>query len=80
MPCHGDLGQGLTDEFRLQWEPDHQNCWARDCHSRRYSHDSFPIPAVIPPLAGVGLLTRYPPDCLFEFLHVTTRRHRIPAY
>ena len=71
MPCHGDAGQGFTDEFRLQWEPDHQNCWARGCHSGRYADDSFPIPTVVPPLAGVGLRTRYPPDSLFEYLRAT---------
>ena len=71
MPCHGDVGQGLTDEFRLQWESDHQNCWARGCHSGRYADDSFPVPTVVPPLTGVGLLARYTPDSLFEYLRAT---------
>lgn len=71
MPCHGDAGQGLTDEFRLQWESDHQNCWARGCHSGRYADDSFPIPTVVPPLANVGLPARYSPDSLFEYLRAT---------
>lgn len=26
MPCHGDEGQGLTEEFREIWEDDHQDC------------------------------------------------------
>jgi hypothetical protein len=71
MPCHGDMGQGLTDEFRLKWEADHQNCWARGCHSGRYPNDSFPVPTIVPPLANVGLLSRYTPDSLFEFLRTT---------
>jgi hypothetical protein len=71
MPCHGDVGQGLTDEFRLQWEPEHQNCWARGCHSGRYPTDSFPVPTVVPPLVNVGVLERYSPDALFEYLRLT---------
>lgn len=71
MPCHGDAGQGLTGEFRLQWEPDHQNCWARGCHSGRYADDSFPIPTVVPPLANVGLPARYSPDSLLEYLRAS---------
>lgn len=71
MPCHGDVGQGLTDEFRLQWEPDHQNCWERGCHSGRYAEDSFPVPTVVPPIARAGLLPHYTPDSLFEFLRAT---------
>ena len=71
MPCHGDVGQGLTDEFRLMWEPDHQNCWAAGCHSGKYSYDSFPVPTIVPPVAGVGVLNRYSPDSLFEYLRAT---------
>jgi hypothetical protein len=71
MPCHGDVGQGLTDAFRLQWEPDHQNCWARGCHSGRYANDSFPVPTIVPALASPGLLARYSPDSLFEYLRST---------
>jgi mono/diheme cytochrome c family protein len=25
--CHGDRGQGLTDEFRATWAPGDQYCW-----------------------------------------------------
>ena len=59
MPCHGDKGQGLTDEFRAMWEPDHQNCWARGCHSGRYANDSFPVPTVVPPLVRSDQLSRF---------------------
>jgi hypothetical protein len=71
MPCHGDAGQGLTDEFRLQWEPDHQNCWDPGCHSGRYRYDSFPIPTYVPPLVDVGLTTRYDSATLLAFLEST---------
>lgn len=50
MPCHGDKGQGLTDEFRGMWVPDHQNCWARGCHTGRRDDTGFPIPTVVPAL------------------------------
>jgi hypothetical protein len=71
MPCHGDVGQGLTDEFRLKWEPDHQNCWEPGCHSGRYAYDSFPVPTIVPPLAEVELLAGYTPNSLFEYLKTT---------
>jgi hypothetical protein len=71
MPCHGDVGQGLTDEFRYQWEPDHQNCWEAGCHSGKYSYDSFPVPTIVPPLAGAELVKRYNPNLLFEYLKTT---------
>ncbi len=48
MPCHGDLGQGLTDEFRQVWVEDHQNCWARGCHGGKPRDEGFPIPTYIP--------------------------------
>lgn len=50
MTCHGDRGQGLTDEFRGIWEPDHQNCWGRGCHAGRPGDEGFPIPTVVPAL------------------------------
>jgi hypothetical protein len=71
MPCHGDVGQGLTDEFRYKWEPDHQNCWEAGCHSGKYSYDSFPVATYVPPIVHTGLLFNYSPDSLFEFLRTT---------
>ncbi len=50
MPCHGDVGQGLTDEFRGIWEPDHQNCWDRGCHAGRPGDMGFKIPTFVPPI------------------------------
>jgi hypothetical protein len=48
MPCHGDLGQGLTDAFRAVWVEDHQNCWGRGCHGGRVQDEGFPIPTYVP--------------------------------
>lgn len=52
MPCHGDQGQGLTDEFRAIWVEDHQNCWAVGCHGGRVSDEGFPIPRHVPPVSA----------------------------
>ena len=59
MPCHGDRGQGLTDEFRAMWVPDHQNCWGRGCHAGRPNDMGFPIPAVVPALVSDTPLVRF---------------------
>lgn len=52
MPCHGDRGQGLTDEWREVWVPDHQNCWAPGCHAGRPDDEGFAIPRVVPAVIG----------------------------
>jgi hypothetical protein len=54
MPCHGDRGQGLTDEFRELWVDDHQNCWGRGCHAGRPGDEGFPLPRAIPAVIGGG--------------------------
>lgn len=59
MPCHGDKGQGLTDEWRAVWEPDHQNCWGRGCHSGKRVEDSFAIPTIVPPIVSSLKLARF---------------------
>lgn len=60
MPCHGDHGQGLTDEWRQTWVDDHQDCWARGCHGGRIEDEGFPLPATIPAVAGPdSSLTRF---------------------
>jgi len=59
MTCHGDRGQGLTDEFRGIWEPDHQNCWGRGCHAGRSGDTGFPIPTVVPALVKESHLEQF---------------------
>ena len=58
MPCHGDVGQGLTDEFRVLWE-EHANCWERGCHGGRNEDEGFPIPTVIPPIVTDAHLMQF---------------------
>ena len=60
MTCHGDRGQGLTDEFRRIWPEDHQNCWARGCHTGRPDDLGFPIPTVVPAIVDGTHLSRFP--------------------
>jgi mono/diheme cytochrome c family protein len=52
MPCHGDVGQGLTEEWRNVWVDDHRNCWARGCHGGRVEDEGFPLPQTIPAVIG----------------------------
>jgi mono/diheme cytochrome c family protein len=44
--CHGDKGQGLTDDWRAQWAPADQNCWQSKCHARNHPPDGFYMPQV----------------------------------
>lgn len=72
MPCHGDKGQGLTDEFRAAWDPEHQNCWTRGCHSGRYADDNFPIPTAVPSLIGDNHLMSFSSvQALADYLKAT---------
>lgn len=73
MPCHGDQGQGLTDEFRQIWVEDHQNCWAKGCHGGRVEDEGFPIPRYVPPVtAPITIRTHFPEALeLFTYLQTT---------
>jgi len=73
MPCHGDRGQGLTDEFRAVWEPDHRNCWARGCHTGKAELAAFYIPREVPAVAGApAALGGFPQtDALFSYVRQT---------
>ena len=72
MTCHGDVGQGLTDEFRAIWPEDHQNCWAHGCHGGRVDDEGFPIPTIVPALVREGKLAQFSSLQAFEeFLKAT---------
>lgn len=69
MPCHGDKGQGLTDEWRAVWVPDHQDCWGKGCHAGERIEDSFTIPTVVPPIVSNAKLARFSSvHALYEYL------------
>lgn len=71
MPCHGDIGQGLTDEFRVLWE-EHANCWDRGCHGGKKEDEGFPIPTVIPAIVTENHLMQFTSEAeLFAYLKAT---------
>jgi mono/diheme cytochrome c family protein len=58
MACHGDKGQGLTDEWRAAWGLD-ANCWVSKCHAPNHPPTGFVLPKVIPAILGPGTMTRF---------------------
>lgn len=52
LSCHGDRGQGLTDEFRLLYPPEEQTCWQSGCHGNNPYENGFRLPTAIPPVIG----------------------------
>lgn len=69
-PCHGDQGQGLTDEFRQQYPPEDQNCWKSRCHGNVTYENGFTIPKIVPALIGEGALAKFPTAAnLYGFIH-----------
>jgi mono/diheme cytochrome c family protein len=59
LPCHGDRGQGLTNEFRAVYPPEDQNCWKSGCHGERPYESGFTIPKVIPALIGAQAISNF---------------------
>jgi mono/diheme cytochrome c family protein len=59
QPCHGDRGQGLTDEWRSQYPPEDRNCWARGCHGNVPYENGFTLPETVPALIGQGSLAKF---------------------
>ncbi|MCA9873907.1 MAG: c-type cytochrome, partial [Anaerolineales bacterium] len=60
LPCHGDKGQGLTDEWRAQYPEEEQYCWNSGCHGSNPPEPyGFLIPTVVPALVGEDGLTRF---------------------
>lgn len=59
MPCHGDRGQGLTDEFRNAYPPEDRNCWESGCHGKRPYQNGFTLPMTIPAVIGPGTISNF---------------------
>ncbi|HEX6034104.1 MAG TPA: hypothetical protein VFY83_06695 [Anaerolineales bacterium] len=59
MPCHGDRGQGLTDEFRATYPPEEENCWESGCHGANPYESGFTIPKKIPAVIGDTTLAKF---------------------
>ena len=60
LPCHGDRGQGLTDEFRKTYPPEEEYCWEGGCHGERPYEDGFKLPPKVPPVVGPSALRKFP--------------------
>jgi len=61
MACHGDVGQGLTEEWKDAFGEEDRNCWQSGCHGPDHPPQGFLIPKekVIPAVAITGSLTRF---------------------
>jgi cytochrome c len=59
MPCHGDKGQGLTDEFRATYPPEEEYCWESGCHGANPYESGFTLPKKIPGLIGNTTLAKF---------------------
>ena len=60
MDCHGDRGQGLTEEWINSFDPKDRDCWQSGCHGSDYPKNSFEIPQTgAPAIAGPGRLARF---------------------
>lgn len=60
MSCHGDKGQGLTEDWANSFPPEEKNCWDSGCHAEDAPENSFILPQTgIPALAGAGALARF---------------------
>jgi len=59
MACHGDIGQGLTDEWRQVAFGEDMNCWTSKCHGPRHPPEGFVLPRQVPPAIGPGTLRRF---------------------
>lgn len=59
MVCHGDKGQGLTEEWRNAGDPADANCWQSRCHASNHPPGGFILPRNAPPLIGEYTLARF---------------------
>ncbi len=59
LPCHGDKGQGLTDEFRSAYPAEDRNCWESGCHGKNPYENGFTLPETIPGVIGTQSLAKF---------------------
>jgi mono/diheme cytochrome c family protein len=72
QPCHGDQGQGLTDEWRAQYPIEDQYCWNSGCHGDRPYDPAFTLPTAVPAVIGEGTLSKFQTmDGVFRYVSVT---------
>jgi len=66
--CHGDRGQGLTDDWRAQWAPEDQNCWQSKCHAANHPPDGFSMPVAPAVVGSVAMSRFYTAYDLYKFI------------
>ncbi|MCX6082420.1 MAG: cytochrome b N-terminal domain-containing protein [Chloroflexi bacterium] len=59
LSCHGDKGQGLTDEWREAGFGEDMNCWKSKCHAVNHPTPGFNFPRQVPPIIGSQTLQRF---------------------
>ena len=59
LPCHGERGQGLTDEFRETYPPDEVDCWQSGCHGKRPYDDGFKLPTTVPAVISPDAVSKF---------------------
>jgi len=72
MVCHGDQGQGLTDEWRGALDLEDQDCWQSRCHATNHPPDGFIFPRYVPPVVGDVMLARFQ-TALDVYNYISTR-------
>lgn len=76
MPCHGDRGQGLTDEFRDLYPPEDRGCWNAGCHGERPYENGWTLPPTVPRIIGPDALTSFPTAATLQaFIQVAMPWH-----
>ena len=71
QPCHGDVGQGLTDDWRAQYPPEDQYCWNSGCHGPNPYKQEFQLPTAVPAVIGDGALVKFPTlDSVYRYVSV----------
>jgi mono/diheme cytochrome c family protein len=59
QPCHGDVGQGLTEDWRNQYPEEDRNCWNSGCHGNRPYENGFTLPTSVPAVTGENSLETF---------------------
>lgn len=75
LACHGDRGQGLTDEFRQLYPPDHQTCWTSGCHGDNPYEGGFTLPTQVPAVIDPTIPEQYNSSTLDQFVRQTMPWH-----
>jgi hypothetical protein len=79
MPCHGDQGQGLTDEFRQLYPPEDRNCWNSGCHGPRPYEGGWTIPDSVPVVIGENALQKFPNAFILQAYIKATMPYQWPG-